>query len=302
MPDDLPPPAATAAGFETGLVRISEFRHGRLLHFRNDTGIGQCLERYGEFGEDEVRAMRQLVRAGDIVVDVGANIGTVAVPLAKRVGPTGTVYAIEAQRLFHSCLSANALLNDLFNLRAIHAAAGDRAGEMEIAAFDVAKEANFGAAKAHAVGPRERVRVLRVDDLDLPACALIKIDVEGMDFAVIRGAYETICRHRPAIYFEAKAGFATRQAIKLLMDLEYRVFWHFCRFVGGRPRRGGAVPPELRHLGDINALALPAEEGRAASLPECLSPDAMWRDDYAAWNAARGAASGPQREAGPDGG
>jgi 2-polyprenyl-3-methyl-5-hydroxy-6-metoxy-1,4-benzoquinol methylase len=49
--------------------------------------IGKCFDLYGEYSESEVNIMRGLVRSGDTVIDVGANIGDLTLPLAQMVGP-----------------------------------------------------------------------------------------------------------------------------------------------------------------------------------------------------------------------
>lgn len=58
-------------------------RHGTLLFNSNDTFVGRSLELYGEWCEAEIELLAQVVRRGDFVLDVGANIGTHAVPMAR---------------------------------------------------------------------------------------------------------------------------------------------------------------------------------------------------------------------------
>ena len=55
------------------------------------------MDTYGEWAEGELNLFLQIVRPGDIVLDVGANIGAFTVPLAKRVGMSGRIYAFEPQ-------------------------------------------------------------------------------------------------------------------------------------------------------------------------------------------------------------
>ena len=69
--------------------------------------------------------MFQLVGPGDIVVDIGANIGTVTVAMAKRVGPTGAVHAFEAQRIIYQRLVTNVGLNNLPNVHTYNVALGE---------------------------------------------------------------------------------------------------------------------------------------------------------------------------------
>ena len=274
---------------ETELISVVEFRHGRIATFRHDRTIGRALRNYGEFGEDMVRALLAALKPGDVAVDIGANIGTMALPMARHVGAAGRVVAIEPQRMFHACLCANLLLNDLVNVQAIHAAAGARSGTLDVAQIDVSKTANFGAVGIDKGGPRETVRLLRVDELGLDRCAVLKIDVEGLDWFVLQGAAETVARFRPVILMEAKQGPLTRQAIRWLQDMDYGTQWHFCRFVSAKPLRG--KPVSLAgggNPGDVNLVAVPLERKQLYDLPQCAGPDADWQEDYRRWRDARG--------------
>lgn len=270
------------------LLSVVEFRHGRIATFRNDRTIGRSLRTYGEFGEDMVRALLAALKPGDVAVDIGANIGTMALPMARRVGAQGLVVAVEPQRLFHACLCTNLLLNDLLNVQAIHAAAGARSGMLDVAQIDVRQTANFGAVGIDKEGRRESVRLLQIDELGLDRCAVIKIDVEGLDWFVLQGAAETVARFRPVVFMEAKQGPLTRQAIRWLHEMEYATQWHFCRFVTSKPMRG-KLPSgkDSANPGDVNIVAVPLERKRLYDLPECASADADWQSDYDAWRDAR---------------
>src|SRR5687768_6606900 len=90
-----PSPAPSDAPFN----RLKDCRYGRMLYNVNDLYVGRSLDLYGEFSEGEVEVFRQLVRPGDLVMDVGANVGAHTVWFAKAVGPGGVVLAFEPQRL-----------------------------------------------------------------------------------------------------------------------------------------------------------------------------------------------------------
>ena len=72
-------------------------RYGEFAYYADDSHIGASLALYGEYSELELALLRQVIKPGWTVVDVGANIGTLTVPLAEMVGDEGRVYAIEAQ-------------------------------------------------------------------------------------------------------------------------------------------------------------------------------------------------------------
>lgn len=253
-----------------------------MLYLAADMTIGRSLELYGEFAESENRIMTRVVRAGDAVVDVGANIGTVTLPLARRVGPNGRVHAFEPQRIVFQHLCANLALNGLANVEAHWAALGAAAEMARIPALDPAATANFGGVRLATEGAGEPVPMTTLDDLALTACALIKLDVEGMEIEVLKGAERTVARHRPAIYFEAKSGDNTRQCIAWLQACHYRLSWHFARFF--EPKNFRQRPDDVfAGRGDIYALAVPEESPLQARLPPIRSPDADWQSEYRAW-------------------
>ncbi|MFP3594979.1 hypothetical protein SB689_23840, partial [Chryseobacterium sp. SIMBA_038] len=73
-------------------------RYGTMIFNRNDDTIGQSLIKYGEWSEAETFLFSQIVRQGDTVVEVGANIGSHTVMLSQAVGDSGVVFAFEPQR------------------------------------------------------------------------------------------------------------------------------------------------------------------------------------------------------------
>ena len=168
-------------------VRLRQCRHGPMLYSTKDIYIGRSLDLYGEFSEGEVHFFGQVLQPGMVAIDVGANIGCHTVFMAKRVGPGGAVIALEPQRIIHQMLCANVDLNRLLNVRALHAAAGAEDGGIAVPDIDYGTDGNFGSI---ALGGKDgkQVRVATIDGLALPACHLLKADVEGMEADVIRGA------------------------------------------------------------------------------------------------------------------
>ncbi len=132
-----------------------------------------------------------------MALDVGANIGTHAVALARHVGRDGIVLAFEPQRAVHGILSTNLTLNALHWVHPIHAGVGAAPGEMIVPDYVYDQDYNFGAIPLRAAAERGwPVRVVRLDDYQwLPQCHLVKIDVEGMEAEVLDGARRV---HRPA--------------------------------------------------------------------------------------------------------
>jgi FkbM family methyltransferase len=147
-----------------------------------------------------------LVRPGDNCIDVGANIGIHAIRLAKLVGAKGSVIAIEADEELACRTSKNIALNCLRNIRLIQAACSERSGESVVLhrPDDLDKRKLSGSVIAHPVltGRSAKVTTVGIDDITYTTVSLIKIDVEGYEMPVIKGASRVIREHSPSIVFE----------------------------------------------------------------------------------------------------
>ena len=261
-------------------------RTGPMLFNRNDIYVGESLRRYGEFSAGESEVFRQTVQAGMTVLEVGANIGAHTVELSRLAGPGGTVHAFEPQRLVFQTLCANLALNGCANVHAHPAAAGAESGWLVVPPTDPCQRTNFGGIALHEAGPGERVRVMTIDEMLLPACHVIKIDAEGMEEPVLRGAPGTIARHRPLLYVENDREDRSARLISCIAGYAYRMFWHLPPLYSPNNFRND---PENVFPGllSMNLLCVPAESAlKVEGLPEVTGPEDSWR-------AALGRASRP---------
>jgi FkbM family methyltransferase len=204
-------------------------RHGNFLANRYDTFVGLALVRYGEYGEFEWDVLSQLIKPGTTVVEVGANIGSHTVSLAKAVGPKGRVIAIEPQRIIHQYLAANIALNALSNVECHWAACGKEPGRLGVPQVDyfASEFQNFGGLSLSEQEAGEHVPVVRLDDImGHRSVQMIKIDVEGMEAQVLRGAAQLIATSRPVIYAENDRPKKSDELLSLLWSMNYRTFWH----------------------------------------------------------------------------
>src|SRR5262249_11490328 len=148
---------------------------------------------------------------------------------ARLVGPAGHVTALEPQRLAYYCLCANVALNNLHHVVCHQAAAGATAGTLVVPDLDPEAELNFGGLELFALppcGPGQAVPGRLIDDLRLPACHLLKIDVEGMERQVLAGAAQTIRRHRPILYVEDDRPDRSAELRAALDALGYVLYLH----------------------------------------------------------------------------
>jgi FkbM family methyltransferase len=255
-------------------LRLRSCRYGPMLYRLNDKFIGRSYEVYGEMNELELRLQFALIAPGDTVLDVGGNIGVNTIPLARRVGATGWVIAFEPQRIIHQMLCANLALNGLANVVALWSAAGAAPGSIRVPPIDYDAVENFGGVELGGE-QGEVVAVQAVDSLALQSCRLIKIDVEGMELEVLKGAAATIDRLKPRLYLENNHQELSAALLGHLLGLGYRLYWHFPALFNPDNFRG-----EKRNLWpnviSINVLGLPPDDAFNAGKLRPITSAADW--------------------------
>lgn len=161
---------------------------------------GECIalapaHRHVTWNADEYRAFKAAVRPGSIVFDVGANAGAYTVLFAQWAGSAGHVYAFEPDRRAFEGLTAHLRLNGVAEwTTASLAAVLDRPGSASL----VASDSPGGSRVASSPGIDGRggnVQAVSIDHVCRERGVVpdvIKIDVEGAELSVLRGARETI--------------------------------------------------------------------------------------------------------------
>jgi FkbM family methyltransferase len=254
------------------LTSTVETRHGVFDIFDEDELVGLSLATYGEYSEGEVEVFRKVLKPGDVAIDVGANIGALTIPMAKLVEPHGLVYAFEASGANLALLSRNVIQNQCDDLVLIMpVAASDKQG-----ALRVDKQSALHAYCRPDINEGEfDVHCTTIDSLELPRCKLIKIDVDGHELEVLKGAAKTIERCRPIIYIENEIDAKREAMVAWLIDHGYRCFWHrpymfnIDNWRGDKKNIFGA-------LISVMSICIPDEEGYAV---ESLEEVADYRDD-----------------------
>ena len=237
-----------------------ETRNGIFSYNINDTFIGKSLDIYGEWCQFELDLLSGYLKDGDTVVDAGANIGTHAVAFGRLVGPTGAVHAFEPQPSLYSLLTENLIQNELRGVKAYCQALGSVTESIHIPDLPPPTVAfNFGAVPldtwATDYHPAEMVTI---DSLKLPACHLIKVDVEGMEDEVLLGAKETILKYRPVLYVECNTEDGPKKLAGVFEEFGYRVYWSIGSYYNKNNflKNDSNVWPKL---GIANLLALDGE-------------------------------------------
>ncbi len=186
------------------------------------------------FGIDNMNLpfLADKIRKGQVVYDVGANCGQMALFFSRAVGSGGTVLAFEPVKENFLQMQQNLMLNQITNVRCFELALS-RSREARRLLFDPARHTMgvFAEASVKMCGWKEGIQV-RCDSLDQliadgeTAPDVLKIDVEGAAADVIAGGEHLIEHRRPAIYLELHA--LTRDAPELQLLGQLRSRWGYC--------------------------------------------------------------------------
>ncbi|MBO4852220.1 MAG: FkbM family methyltransferase [Schwartzia sp.] len=204
-----------------------DFRYGKIMYNQLDQYVGKSLRLYGEYSQGEADFFGQIVKPGHLVVEAGANIGSHTIHLAQLAGDEGQVWAFEPQRLVFQLLAGNVALNSLTNVHCLQKCLGDADGSIvKVPVLNVNVVNNWGGLELGNCAEGEPVEQITIDSLDLPRCDFFKIDVEGMELQVLRGAEKTIRKYQPVIYTEADRQEKNGALFAYLRSLGYRLYWH----------------------------------------------------------------------------
>jgi len=210
-----------------------------------------------------------LVADGDVFFDVGANWGWYALLIASRPGFSGRVHAFEPfPETFQDlarCVGDSAL-GEIVTCHEV--ALADSDGDSAMGFSDGVQS---GLARLGEAGGT-RVRIARLDSLFLPAPAVIKIDAEDHELAVLAGAAETIAASRPFIVFESwlhrDDPRLTLAPMEFLVERDYRFF--YAGWAVGDPHC--VLPSDKAPAGNMGTLALvPFLTAQRFHLPDQLN-------------------------------
>ncbi len=186
--------------------------------------------RYRDQGA-EIRALLAGLAPGDVAVDVGANKGAYLYWMRRAVGPAGRVFAFEPQPGLARYLETVRTRMGWENVVVRECALSDAAGVRILHVPGWENSPGASLEEAAAAGPGTRDREVAADTLDhqlegAGRVALIKVDVEGHELAVFRGAARTLAESRPLLLFECEArhltGHVPRDVFAHLERLGYR--------------------------------------------------------------------------------
>lgn len=269
-------------------VGIRRCKRGVFMYLTHDTFVGHSLHNYGEWCDSEISLAEQVIRPGDTVIDVGANIGTHTVAFAQLVGNNGRVMAYEPQMPLYHMLCGNVALNFLSHQTWTYPyIAGNKAGRhfilpMPLPVFPM----NYAAISLKRPNPAGvAVPIVPIDQLQVQACKLIKIDVERMETDVLHGATETIKRCRPYLFVENNSIDGAFDINRTIFEFNYRAYWKISPYYNPHNHFGNPVNIWPNVQPEANLICVPNENTSwTPDLPECVDPHDNWEK---AWSRGR---------------
>jgi FkbM family methyltransferase len=204
------------------------------LYLGND--ISRQVYIAGCIDPNEFVFLDRFLEPGMTFLDAGANEGLYSVFAARRLGAEGTVWAFDPSERELSRLARNLELNNL-QVRVFPVALADQTGQAEMMVAGYGHEGlNTLGQFFHEVegATRELIQVTTLDDIvkenPLARLDVIKIDVEGAELKLLKGASETIRRYRPLLLLEVadrtlrQQGSSREQLLDYLRTLEYELY------------------------------------------------------------------------------
>ena len=205
----------------TMIVNKNDYRDSTIDGKNIRNGVGHQLLTTSSYEEHELEFAIGLIIArrahhgdGVVVIDCGANIGILSIEWARFMTGWGRVISFEAQAKIFYALAGNIVLNNCLNIDAFHAAIGNKVGTMAVPEPNYLVPSSYGSLDLEErpnnmdIGQKidyaktVNVDLKTIDSLGLERVDFIKIDVEGMEEAVLEGANVTIRKLKPIFFIE----------------------------------------------------------------------------------------------------
>jgi FkbM family methyltransferase len=175
---------------------------GLYVHDERDQHVSKRLREEGLWEPYETQLLLKILNPGNVLIDVGANLGYYTVIGSTQVGPSGKVFAFEPEPQNFELLQKNCHLNSLDNVQLHHAALSDTNGS----GYIYLNESNLGDHQVYDAGEdRERRKIQMMVGSELLATQtdradLIKIDTQGAEYHVLKGLEALILQSLPELH------------------------------------------------------------------------------------------------------
>lgn len=185
----------------------------------------------GYYEKGLVNMLKKNIPVNGIFIDVGANIGSISIPLS-RMRPDIKIIAVEASPWIYNILKKNADSNNAINITPVNYAVYSESGKT-LPVFAPKDLFGKGSLKPIYTKDAELVETISLDDIkrkfNLPIIHYIKVDVEGYEAAVFKGMPHLAVTDKPKIIFEfsemaeTMAGFSSCEAQSIIISKGYKI-------------------------------------------------------------------------------
>ncbi len=189
----------------------------------------------GEFEQKETDMVGLLIKENDTCIDVGANFGYYSVYMCQHVGSEGYVHAFEPLNHTWKILQDNIKLNELNNIKYNELALDETIGDKEIFLPDIGISGSF---KLHNYDKTYKKFIINTTTLDsyvvenkIEKIDFIKADIEGAEFAMIKGAKQVLEKFKPTLFLEIQEhstvlfGYKPIDIMDYLLKMGYQIFY-----------------------------------------------------------------------------
>ncbi len=215
-----------------GVTREVRF-HGIKLVLHLDDWIQQNIFFLGSYEPAELKVLEKLLPPKGTFMDIGANMGLYSLLASRTAGPEGTVYCFEPLEKNYKMLKNNIAINRLSNIHSEKLAIGEKNKTTTLYYDDQEKNQGMATTRYIKDAYREEITMVSLDEYvnnhAISRIHLIKIDIEGSEYAALLGMRNTLSAHRPAIIIEildSQTGSANATRIHaLLHDMGYQKYF-----------------------------------------------------------------------------
>jgi FkbM family methyltransferase len=230
---------------------ILQTNHGFLMKIdpSKDTGVELSLFQTGTYEKGTLYFIASYLNRGDCFVDVGANIGLMSIFASQCVGNPGKILAFEAHPETHQLLQENIALNHIENIKTFNFALGNESAKATI--YD---NWNVNRGGASLVIHAENATGFEVDVKTLDEVIqndfqpkMIKVDVEGFEFQVLKGATNTIKNCKPILIIEFSVSRDNQyDPFEMIDFIESFEFYEILKLSGTKERKSKLIQIKSR--------------------------------------------------------
>lgn len=220
---------------QTKILKLYKTKTGLyyLPFFATEDSIKYHIIKNKIYQKEIVRYAKKFSKKESVILDVGSNYGQMSI-LFSKLKKNITVYSFEAQKFIFDILEKNIEINKVKNVKSIHTLVGNKNIYTFIKDTNLFKSFSWGEQNiiidTKNINLKNKIKMIKIDSIKFKKkISFFKIDVEGMDFEVLKGARKTIKKHKMPIIFEYSKeyeklyNFNFLKVIRFIKSIDYKI-------------------------------------------------------------------------------